>query len=163
MESWFDTAHGYAVFPSVGKGGIGIGGAHGKGLVIKGGKTVANTSLSQLTIGFQLGGQVYSQYIFFKDNERDFQDVFNLYARLMTIPASSADLERSFSVAGGINCKRTNRMREEVTISRTMLKSNIAFTSLSMYARRKFSKYSSCGFSISNLSKSLYISIKLFL
>ena len=65
---WFDTAYAYAVFPKVGKGGIGIGGAHGKGIVIRGDKTVANSSLSQLTIGFQLGGQVYSQFIMFKDS-----------------------------------------------------------------------------------------------
>lgn len=67
LEKWFDTAYAYAVFPKVGKGGIGIGGAHGKGLVIRGDATVGKTSLSQLTVGFQLGGQVYSQYIMFKD------------------------------------------------------------------------------------------------
>ena len=67
LEKWFKEAHGYAVFPKVGKGGIGIGGAHGKGIVIKNDKTVATTSLSQLTVGFQLGGQVYSQFILFKD------------------------------------------------------------------------------------------------
>ncbi len=76
LETWFDTAYGYAVFPRVGKGGIGIGGAHGKGLVIKGDKTVAETSLSQVTVGFQLGGQVYSQFIFFKD-----ETAFNQFAR----------------------------------------------------------------------------------
>ncbi len=67
METWFSDAYAYAVFPKVGKGGIGIGGAHGKGLVIRGDKTVGKTSLSQVTIGFQLGGQVYSEYILFKD------------------------------------------------------------------------------------------------
>ncbi len=67
LKKWFDTAYGYAVFPKVGKGGIGIGGAHGKGIVIRGDSTVASTTLSQLTIGFQLGGQVYSEFIFFKD------------------------------------------------------------------------------------------------
>ncbi len=67
LEKWFKEAHGYAVFPRVGKGGIGIGGAHGKGIVIKNDITVATTSLSQLTVGFQLGGQVYSQFILFKD------------------------------------------------------------------------------------------------
>ncbi len=67
LETWFDEAHAYAVFPKVGKGGIGIGGAHGKGIVIHGDKTVGETSLSQLTVGFQLGGQVYSQFIMFKD------------------------------------------------------------------------------------------------
>jgi len=67
MAEWFETAYAYAVFPRVGKGGIGIGGAHGKGLVIRGDATIANTSLSQATIGLQLGGQVYAQYIMFKD------------------------------------------------------------------------------------------------
>ena len=67
MSKWFDTAYAFAVFPRVGKGGIGIGGAHGKGLVIHGDTTVGKTSLSQVTIGLQLGGQVYAQFIMFRD------------------------------------------------------------------------------------------------
>jgi len=67
LKKWFDTAYAYAVLPKVGKGGIGIGGAYGKGLVIRGDSTVGKTSLSQVTIGFQLGGQVYSEYIMFRD------------------------------------------------------------------------------------------------
>ena len=67
LAKWFDSAYAYAVFPKVGKGGIGIGGAYGKGLVIRGDETVGKTSLSQVTIGFQLGGQVYAEYIMFKD------------------------------------------------------------------------------------------------
>lgn len=68
MTKFFEGAAGYAVFPKVGKGGIGIGGAHGKGLVIVNDKAVGRTSLSQVTVGFQLGGQVYSQFIFFEDD-----------------------------------------------------------------------------------------------
>ena len=67
LVRWFDAAYAYAVFPRVGKGGIGVGGAYGKGVVIHNDKTVGNTSLSQVTIGFQLGGQVYSEFIFFRD------------------------------------------------------------------------------------------------
>jgi lipid-binding SYLF domain-containing protein len=67
IEKFFSEAAGYAVFPKVGKGGMGIGGAHGKGLVIVNEKAVGRTSLSQVTVGFQLGGQVYAQFIFFKD------------------------------------------------------------------------------------------------
>jgi lipid-binding SYLF domain-containing protein len=63
----FDDAYGYAVFPTIGKGGIGIGGAYGEGGVFVGGKQVGKTTMAQLTIGFQLGGQAYSQIIFFKD------------------------------------------------------------------------------------------------
>lgn len=67
IERFFEGAAGYAVIPKVGKAGIGVGGAYGKGLVIVGEKAVGRTTLSQVTVGFQLGGQVYSQFIFFKD------------------------------------------------------------------------------------------------
>ena len=67
IERWFKSAYAYAVFPRVAKGGIGIGAAYGKGIVIVGDETVGDTSLSQVTIGLQLGGQVYSEYIMFKD------------------------------------------------------------------------------------------------
>lgn len=67
IDKFFEESAGYAVFPNVGKGGIGIGGAHGKGLVIVNDKAVGKTSMSQVTIGLQLGGQVYAEFIFFKD------------------------------------------------------------------------------------------------
>jgi len=63
----FKDCYGYAVFPTIGKGGVGIGGAHGKGRVYVGGKHVGDTSMTQLTAGFQLGGQAFSQIIFFED------------------------------------------------------------------------------------------------
>ena len=67
MQGWFNDAYGYAVFPSVGKGGIGIGGSHGKGLVYEQDRLIGNTSLTEVSIGFQLGGQAFSEVIFFKD------------------------------------------------------------------------------------------------
>ncbi len=67
IEKFFESAAGYAVLPKVGKGGIGIGAAHGKGLVIANDKAVGKTSMTQVTVGLQLGGQVYSQFVFFKD------------------------------------------------------------------------------------------------
>ena len=63
----FDTAYGYVLFGTVGKGAIGIGGAHGKGEVFEQGKKIGTSSLTQVTVGFQLGGQAYSEVIFFKD------------------------------------------------------------------------------------------------
>ncbi len=65
--SFFNKSYGYAVFPTIGKGGIGIGGAYGKGRVFTGGNHVGDTSMTQLTVGFQLGGEAYSQIIFFED------------------------------------------------------------------------------------------------
>lgn len=65
---WFDTkSHGYAVLPSIGKGGIGIGGAYGKGQVYENHKVVGYTTIKQATIGLQLGGQAFTEVIFFKD------------------------------------------------------------------------------------------------
>jgi len=67
MQAWFREAYGYAVFPSVGKGAVGVGGAHGKGLVYERGTLIGKTSLTAVTIGFQLGGQAFREVIFFKD------------------------------------------------------------------------------------------------
>ena len=67
LQSYKDKAYGYAVFPKITKGAIGIGGAGGKGIVFKSHEPTGQSSMSQATIGFQLGGQVFSQIIFFKD------------------------------------------------------------------------------------------------
>ncbi len=67
---FIDDSHGYAVFPSMGKGGICIGGAHGKGEILVGGKKVGRTKMSQITYGLQLRGQVYPRMIFFRDERR---------------------------------------------------------------------------------------------
>jgi lipid-binding SYLF domain-containing protein len=66
-SKFMSSAYGYALFPTVGKGGIGIGGAYGKGRVYQGGKVIGSTTLTQASVGFQLGGQAYSQIIFFED------------------------------------------------------------------------------------------------
>jgi lipid-binding SYLF domain-containing protein len=66
---WFETAHGYAVFPSVGKAGLVVGGAHGKGQVYEQGKVVGYTSITQGTIGLQIGAQSFSEIVFFKDKQ----------------------------------------------------------------------------------------------
>ena len=67
VQPFFKNAYGYAVFPTVGKGGFGIGGAYGKGQVYRGGKVTGTASLVKATIGFQLGGQAFSEIIFFQD------------------------------------------------------------------------------------------------
>lgn len=64
---FFKSAYGYAVFPTIGKGGVGVGAAYGEGRVYERGKYVGDTSMTQLTVGFQLGGQAYSQIIFFQN------------------------------------------------------------------------------------------------
>ncbi len=66
-KPYFSSAYAYAVFPTIGKAGVGIGGAGGKGHVYRQGKYVGDSSMAQLSVGFQLGGQAYSQIIFLKD------------------------------------------------------------------------------------------------
>lgn len=70
---YFDDAYGYAIFPTIGKAAIGIGGAHGKGRVYVGDAAVGRTSMTQVSLGLQIGGQTYSQIIFFQDR-RAFDD-----------------------------------------------------------------------------------------
>lgn len=67
VQPYFKNAYGYAVFPTVGKGGLGIGGAYGKGQVYRGGKVTGIAKLMKISIGFQAGGQAFSQIIFFQD------------------------------------------------------------------------------------------------
>src|SRR5688572_5804196 len=59
--TFFGRSYGYAVFPTVGKGGLVVGGAFGRGQVYRGGAQVAEVSLTQVSVGFQLGGQAYSE------------------------------------------------------------------------------------------------------
>jgi len=65
--SFFDKSYAYAVFPTIGEGAVGVGGAHGKGRVYVHGKWVGNVTMNQLSVGLQLGGKAFSQIIFFKD------------------------------------------------------------------------------------------------
>jgi lipid-binding SYLF domain-containing protein len=67
IDAFFNDAYGYAVFPEITKGAIGIGGAGGDGTVFQGGTSIGSSSMSQVTIGLQLGGQTYREAIFFEN------------------------------------------------------------------------------------------------
>ena len=69
INKYFSSAYAYAIFPSIGKGGLGVGGATGNGTIYKGGAIVGDCKMSQVTIGFQAGGQSYSEVIFFQNKE----------------------------------------------------------------------------------------------
>jgi lipid-binding SYLF domain-containing protein len=105
LKVFFNKAHGYAVFPTVTKGGLGIGGAYGKGKVYQQRRYIGASSLTQVTIGFQLGGQVYSEIIFFKDEaalNRFKGGNFELNAQASAVAATagaSADADYSNGVA----------------------------------------------------------------
>src|SRR3984957_18613936 len=65
--SFFSRSYAYAVFPTIGEGGLIVGGAHGKGRVYVHGVGAGNTTMTQLSVGFQAGGKAYSEIIFFED------------------------------------------------------------------------------------------------
>jgi lipid-binding SYLF domain-containing protein len=73
LDKFFSSAYGYAVFPAIGKGGLGVGGAGGKGTVYQAGADVADVKMTQITIGLQAGGQKYAEVIFF-ENEKTYND-----------------------------------------------------------------------------------------
>jgi len=67
LQTFFANAYAYAIFPAIGKGGMGVGGAYGSGMVYRGDKLIALTSMTQVSIGWQLGGESYSELIFFEN------------------------------------------------------------------------------------------------
>ena len=64
---FFETAYGYAVFPTVGKGGLFVGAAYGKGKVFRGDTATGTATLAKMSIGYQIGGQAFREIIFFED------------------------------------------------------------------------------------------------
>jgi lipid-binding SYLF domain-containing protein len=93
-SEYFNSAYGYAIFPNIGKAGFIVGGARGEGHVYEGGQRVGETTMNQLSVGFQLGGTDYAEIIFFK-NKAAFDDFttgnfeFDANAQVTAITASA--------------------------------------------------------------------------
>jgi lipid-binding SYLF domain-containing protein len=88
MSSLFDNAYAYVIFPNIGKGAIGIGGAAGNGIVYQGGNPIGSASMKQVSFGFQFGGQAYREVIFFENEaalERFKQDNFEFAAQASAV------------------------------------------------------------------------------
>ncbi len=110
--SFFEDSYGYAVFPTVGRVGVGIGGAHGSGRVFVSGEHVGNTRMTQVTVGLQLGAQGYRMIVFFQD-ERAFNEfssgnfAFSAQAKAVAVTAAaSATASTSGSSAGASGGQR---------------------------------------------------------
>jgi lipid-binding SYLF domain-containing protein len=101
--TYFGNSYGYAIFPNIGKAGMGIGGSHGKGKVYEQGKVIGDTSMTQLTVGFQLGAQVYSQVIFFEDKRSldEFTSGNFEFSAQATAVAITAGASASANTGGG--------------------------------------------------------------
>jgi lipid-binding SYLF domain-containing protein len=104
--AFFAKSYGYAVFPTIGKGGVGIGGAYGEGQVYEKGKVIGDVKMTQLSIGMQLGGEGYSQIVFFEDKRAldeftsgSFEFGANMNAVVITASASGTAGTSGSSVA----------------------------------------------------------------
>ncbi len=92
MQNLFNNAYGYVIFPNVGKGAIGIGGAAGNGAVYQQGTLIGMAKLTQVTIGFQWGGQAYREVIFFEakaDLDRFREDKLEFAAQASAVAATA--------------------------------------------------------------------------
>jgi lipid-binding SYLF domain-containing protein len=116
---FFNTAYGYAVFPTIGKAGLGIGGAHGSGKVYVHGKPVGRTKMTQVSFGWQAGAQGYSLIIFFED-ERAFKEFtsgnfeFGAQASAVAITAA-ASVETS---TGGSSAGASGGKKDATTVGK---------------------------------------------
>jgi lipid-binding SYLF domain-containing protein len=91
LAAWFNSAYGYAVFPSVGKGGLVVGGAAGSGRVFEKGAYIGDAHLTQATIGAQIGGESFAEVIFFETKaalDRFKENRFEMSAGLSAVAAS---------------------------------------------------------------------------
>jgi hypothetical protein len=111
---YFKTAYGFAIFPTIGKAGFVVGGAYGEGRVFVADKHVGNSTMTQLSVGAQLGGQAFSQIIFF-ENEQAFRSFtsgnfeFSAQATAVAITAgASAEANTGGGVAAGISGGRND-------------------------------------------------------
>jgi lipid-binding SYLF domain-containing protein len=92
MQELFSSSHAYIILPNVGKGGLGIGGASGNGVAYEEGEMIGFARMTQLTIGFQAGGQVYSEVVFFEDKkafDRFRENKIEMSAQVSAVAAAS--------------------------------------------------------------------------
>jgi lipid-binding SYLF domain-containing protein len=106
VKPFFESAYAYAVFPTVGKGGIIVGAAYGKGKMYRGGTPTGTVTLSKMTLGFQLGGQAFSEIIFFEDHRayQEFTDgsiEFDANASAVAITAGAQAQAGSMGTTAG--------------------------------------------------------------
>ena len=91
MQSLFADSYAYVIFPNIGKGAIGIGGAAGNGIVFQKGSPIGSAKMKQVSVGFQLGGQTYREVIFFENEaalDRFKQDKFEFAAQASAVAAT---------------------------------------------------------------------------
>jgi len=99
VAPYFEVSYGYAVWPRIGRGGLGIGGSRGRGQVYVGGQLMGISTLTEVSIGFQAGGQTYRQIVFFQNREA--YDAFTRGGFEFDASASAVAVTASAQAAAG--------------------------------------------------------------
>jgi len=126
------SAYGYAIFPSIGKGGLGIGGAYGTGRVYEGDKKVGDVTMTQLSVGWQAGGQAYRQLIYFED-KRAFDDFtsgnfeFGAQAEAIAITSSAGAQAGTEGTSASANATQSEARYHKGMIVFTMGKGGLMY------------------------------------
>ncbi|MFT4822271.1 MAG: lipid-binding SYLF domain-containing protein [Halioglobus sp.] len=128
--AYFEGAYGYAIFPTIGKGGIGLGGAHGQGQVYAQGALLGTSSMSQVTIGFQLGAQAFSQIVFFEDERalNEFTSGNFEFSAQATAVAITAGVSVTANTGGGASAGVSGGSNNASTVSAGYRKGMAIFT-----------------------------------
>jgi lipid-binding SYLF domain-containing protein len=104
LSTFFGEAYAYVIFPSIGKGAIVVGGAHGKGIMFRNDTPHGEAKMTQVTVGFQWGGQAYSEVIFFENKEsfdRFTKSKFEFAAQVSAV-AATAGASADVAYEGGV-------------------------------------------------------------
>ena len=127
---YFNTAYGFAIYPTIGKAGFVVGGAYGEGKVFVEDKHVGNSTMTQLTVGAQLGGQAYSQIIFF-ENEQAFKSFTSgnfEFSAQATAVAITAGVSAEANTGGGASAGISGGRNDAATTSGGYRKGMAIFT-----------------------------------
>lgn len=116
-SSYFNTAYGYAVFPTVGSGALGVGGAYGRGHVYVHGKYVGDTTMGEVSVGFQAGGKAYSQIIFFEDKRAldEFESGNFEFGADASVVAITAGVNAGLGTEGGVDAGASAGQHDAIT------------------------------------------------
>lgn len=104
LQNYFDNAYAYVIFPNIVKGGLGIGGARGRGEVYERGRKIGDARVTQFTIGAQVGGQAYAEVIFFEDKDalENFKGSKMEFAAQISAIAASAGASKDAAYKNGV-------------------------------------------------------------
>jgi len=104
MKNLFASSYGYVIFPNIGKGAVGVGGAAGNGIVYEKGKAIGKAKMLQVSVGFQFGGQAYREVIFLENKEAldHFRDNKLEFAGQVSAIAAKSDASANSKYRNGV-------------------------------------------------------------